>query len=93
MALIDKVKVKKTISLDLTAEDWQLYTIIPGAAIAASQLNNCIESAVNAGLSEREVYRNAYEQMRALSKFGATDTEPMWVLEKLLKLIYGDSNE
>lgn len=90
MALRDKVRVKKTISLSLTAEDWDLYSTKENVEGAANRLNVSLEHAVNSGMSQVEATRFMLREMEDLSSYGASDTEPGYVLADLLYLIYGD---
>lgn len=90
MSLRNRIKVKKTVSLCLTAEDWQLYDL-PGAGLAAKGLNIAVENAVNSGMGINEAAREVEKTMEALGEYGASDTEPRYVLDDLINLIYGDS--
>lgn len=75
------------VRLTLTARDWQLY---PGADHVARQLNAAIAENVAEG---RITTRRAAEAVMAEhSRFGATDTEPRWVLHDLLDDIFGKEN-
>lgn len=97
---MDKDKVQESInnkviirrSIDppvLTADDWELYMSKEGAEEAAVALNNALAEAVNAGMSGEEVESAMHGLMSRLSKFGAMDTEPRYVLTTLLRRIFG----
>lgn len=89
LQLRDLIEKKITIKLELTADDWQLYTASTNCTKAAMALNKAIETAVNTGLSRYEVERAANVAMRANDKYGATDTEPRWVLNDILDEVFG----
>lgn len=91
MALRDKVKVKKTVSLSLTAEDWDLFSTKENVEAAANRLNVSLEHAVNSGMSQMEATRFMLREMEDLASYGAADTEPGYVLDDLLNIIYGDN--
>jgi len=84
-------KIKITgVRLTLTAHDWQLYPG-PGADHVAEKLNAAIAENVAEG---RITTRRAAEAVMAEhSRFGATDTEPRWVLHDLLDDIFGKEED
>lgn len=88
MALRDKVKVKKTISLSLTAEDWDLYSTKENVEGAANRLNVSFEHAVNSGMSQVDAMRFMLREMEDLSSYGAADSEPGYVLDDLFDMVY-----
>jgi hypothetical protein len=71
----------------LTADDWQLYDM-DGAEDVAAKLNGSLAYAVN--LNEGREYVETFMgvAMRQYDKFGAFDTEPRYVLQALLNVIY-----
>lgn len=72
------------VKLALDANDWQLY---PGAEHVAAAINAAVAENVAEG---RITTRRAAEAVMAEhSRFGATDTEPRWVLHDLLDAIFG----
>lgn len=89
--LRDRVKVKKTISLSLTAKDWDLFDDMYGADLAAKGLNVALENAVNSGMGANDAVKAVSRVMESLAKYGATDSEPHRVLDRLINYIYGDS--
>ena len=90
----EKMIIKKTVeALTLSADDWELYASKPGAEKAAQQLNTAFTAAVNGGMNPREV-GDAVEQLQhKLSRFGASDTEPRYVLRVLLRKVFGQEFE
>lgn len=89
--LSDKINTKSTISISLTAEDWQLYTPMIGVDAAAVNLNTALENAVNSGAGIDDTTLVMSKVMEALSSYGANNLKPRWVLAKLLDLIYSHS--
>lgn len=92
MSLRKKIKVKKTITLSLTAEDWDLYSTMDQVEAVANVLNTNLEVAVNTGMGATAAVSYMMKVMEDYSKYGAMDTEPLRVLDDLINLIYGDSD-
>lgn len=82
------LSTKQTVDPILTAEDWQLYTSMDGAEDVAVSLNTSLANAVN--LNEGREYVETFMgvAMRRYDMFGAYDTEPRYVLQALLNVIY-----
>lgn len=75
--------------INLSADDWQLYTRKKGADGVAKQLNEGFQTVVNSGKSREEVRSWMGKLMTRLRGWGADDTEPHYVLRDLLDHIYG----
>lgn len=89
----NKVKIlKRVIELDLTADDWQLYTVSMNCNAAAAALNKAIIESVGEGLSRDETDYAVEKVMDKYSSFGAYDSEPRGVLRDTLDKIYGKEN-
>lgn len=88
MALRDKISIKKQVILKLTADDWQLYTTSMDCSTAAGALNNAFEFWFNIGATREKLVKEVYEVMKIWSEYGAADSEPMYVLEKLADTVY-----
>jgi hypothetical protein len=77
----------------LTADEWDLYTHEPAlqarAEEAAYALNNAFTDAVNSGLDRNAVAIAVEKVMDKYANTGAYDTEPRYVLETLLKKVFG----
>lgn len=93
--LRDRVKIKKTVELSLTAEDWDLYMNMSESNLqidaVARTLNEVFENSVNSGLGVDDTIRRVNNMMRSMSVYGADDSEPHRVLDRLINYIYGDS--
>lgn len=83
--------------IPITAEDWQLFSSMPGADAVAKQIAEALSEAIrkhytpdialdlDARCNARTNISNTMHRvMRAWSKFGATDSEPCWILSRLL---------
>lgn len=73
-----EIRKKFKVKLSLSAEDWDLYTM-PGSKAAARSIN----SRVGKALSEADI-AGAYKVLSSFSKYGAYDSEPCWVLRKII---------
>jgi tRNA A37 N6-isopentenylltransferase MiaA len=85
------LNVTKTISLDLSAEVWDLYTATNPAACnqAAQKMNEAIEDAYNMGYRRDELMEKVMLTFRRYAKLGSLDTEPLNKLEEVLDKLYG----
>jgi hypothetical protein len=88
MALRDKISIKKQVRLDLTPDDWQLYTTSMDCKRAAIALNDTFEFWFNNGASREELMKYMYNVMKIWSEYGAADSEPMYVLDDLVDTVY-----
>jgi hypothetical protein len=77
------------VKVNMTAEDWELYTM-PGAKAAAQKLNRAFAACVRKGMSRNETETAMYTTMRALGNYGAADSEPYYHLRCLLTKVYGE---
>lgn len=82
--------INKKVELNYSADKWQLYTASMNCDEAAQELNKAFTEAVNSGLGKLEVYKSVEAVMRKYDNFGATDSEPRWVLEDLIRKVFGE---
>lgn len=82
------LKITKKIELDYNAHEWQLFSDMEGAEGAAKRLNDTIERYANAGMKKYETRSAVQSLMAELGKWGANDTEPRAVLERILEKFY-----
>lgn len=75
---LQSVKVKAKISL--TADDWQLYSNVPGRNLTAKRLNRAVERKLAKGEID-----TVHEALYPFSKWGAADSEGFWALSKILR--------
>lgn len=73
-----------------TADQWQLYTSSMDCGNAADILNLTLNYHVNQGHDRKTVESEMYKVMNQYSKYGATDSEPIWFLQDVLDRIYGE---
>jgi hypothetical protein len=83
------VIITKNIKLELTGEDWDLYSSAKNLSNCANFLNLNIATVLNTTDEASEAYDLCYSFMKRMSHVGATDTEPMHVLNKILSNFYG----
>lgn len=75
---VEVISMKIEVRLNLTADDWQLYSDLAGRDKAAEGLNRGIERLLAAGNPE------AYETvLRQYGKWGAMDSEGYYVVEQI----------
>lgn len=87
--LNSKIKFKPVIeSMELSGDDWQLYTKSMDCEKAAEKLNNTFVACVNLGLDKHQTRVKMNHIMGLNSKFGAADSEPVYVLGELINLVF-----
>ena len=77
------------INAQFTAEQWQLYSSME-CDLAVKALNTALNFFVNSGVDRREVQKGMHKVMNQYSKYGSTDSEPIWFLQDVLDRIYGE---
>lgn len=82
------LSIVKQVRCSFSADQWGLYTTTKDCTFAARDLNRCIETYFNQGLTYNEVYDKTYEVMKKHSSYGAADSEPMYFLEDVLNHLY-----
>lgn len=81
----EKISVRPTLQLNLTARDWDLYSTMPGVEDVAVQLNRLVEHAVNTSPRREVAAARISDALLKFDEFGATDTEPRHVALAILK--------
>jgi hypothetical protein len=84
------MKVTKTITvtIDASANDWELYDN-PGRDDAATALNEHFMRLVNNGCTRAEVEKGMFPKLREYDELGAFDTEGLCFLSLLLDTTFG----
>lgn len=86
------VSVTREVKVNLTPDEWQLYTTTMDCAAAAERLNRAMEAAVRT--KDRGAARKEFmSALRKEEKFGALDSEPIHVTEYVLDKIYGKEDD
>ena len=87
---MNNLKIRKNISVNFTADQWELYTESMNCSAAVYTLNEYLEHLVNEGeYDKKTVLNKMMEKMRNFSSYGACDSEPIYFLETVLEEIYG----
>ena len=84
------VIIKRTLKLHLTAEQWQLYTASMDCVLTARLINSNVAKIINAASDKDQAYRRACEVLDKYADFGASDSEPRYVLRNVLAEFFGD---
>jgi len=90
---MQNVIISKQATIRLTSDQWDLYTNsqLRECAVAADAINLAIENAFNAGQSRDQVEWAALQTMQQYADQGAYDSEPLYMLERLLNELFGDN--
>lgn len=83
-----KIEIQRRLTLNLTADDWQLYHSIVGKDAAAADLNKQIAEAINNSSNAKEARVKCDPVLRKHEKFGAADTEGFEMLEHILEEVF-----
>jgi hypothetical protein len=79
---------KPQATINLTADEWDLYSHEPGAEEAACAMSDALQDAINTSDTEAEAQAKAWPTWKKYADLGATDSEPMWKLERILQKAY-----
>jgi hypothetical protein len=82
-------------SIDLTGEDWDLYTsVTPKDVIEAAvqDINTTIADNFNAGRDRTAVACAGFAALAKYRALGATDSEPIAVLEELMDTLFPEED-
>ena len=88
MMFKEKLNMRKTVDLRLTPDDWDLYTDMPEVERVAEALNMTFNKFVNANSPRCTTVMEMNKEMNLYRNWGANDSEPHYVLEKLLEQVY-----
>ena len=84
---------RKPINLNLSKNEWDLYSDMIGADEVADRLNQTFNLLYNGGASRQEIEAGMEDAMEKYSKFGADDTEPRSVLRFFLDKYFKDEDD
>lgn len=85
------IKTVRTVTCDFSADQWELYTVsFPRSVIenVANQLNEYLNDLLNSGYTKRDAEDLMHVKMKSLSEYGAYDSEPLRLLERVLAEVY-----
>lgn len=86
--LKNKINKQVTVNVKLTPDDWDLFTREPEVERIAETLNEKFNLCVNSLLTREETARKMQQEMWNYRAWGASDSEPLYVLEQLLNEVY-----
>lgn len=81
------IQIRSTLTLNLSADDWQLYGL-EGREEVAQQLNRELEERINKAETRREFKHG--DLLSKHSDFGASDSEGFAMVEHILNKVYRD---
>jgi hypothetical protein len=78
------------VKITLTRNDWELYTPktaeeITAQELAVQEVNKTLEDCLNQELPTHEIVTTVYEVMYKHLKMGFIDSEPMGLLDQILR--------
>lgn len=83
------ITIERRVTVDLPADDWQLFTASMNCTAAARALN----IAASEGLSlptREEAWKHWTTVSDLWAKYGAADSEPRWVMRDLMDQVFGE---
>jgi len=81
-------KIKITVSLNLSARDWELYDDKPHPESVARQINLEVSRAINESTNWFDAFTESEKTLVKFSHYGANDSEPRAMLDKVLTYVY-----
>jgi predicted component of type VI protein secretion system len=82
------VRITKKIALNLSADEWEMFTHEMGCDRAAQLVNAGIEYILNTTDDRREAQRQCWKVLEQYSRYGVNDSEGHHVLERILDKFY-----
>lgn len=79
-----------TAQINLTPSQWELYTSSMDCSEAAEALNRAAEQAIASSSDAIGAARKLAPALKKYSKFGACDSEPVWVAHQICCLAFGE---
>lgn len=90
--MINRLIKVKSISCNLSAVQWGLYSHMSNADNVAGELNKTIEDLYAKDMSSLALREALLELMYSHRSCGAYDTEPMMVLGEIIAELYGEED-
>lgn len=81
-------KLGLSVSLCLSALNWDLYMDKPNPESVARQINLEVSRAINESKNWFDAFVEAEKVLAKFSHYGANDSEPRRMLEKILDYVY-----
>lgn len=76
--------------VDFSAAQWDLYTSSMDCGEVAGKLNRMLTELLNAGIPREEVEKNMFVYMDRFDEYGAADSEPQRLLERVLDEVFNE---
>lgn len=81
--------ITRTATVNLTANEWQLYSESMNCTRAAAALNAAAAEAINRSTTAAEAMKCFYPAMNKWADYGAADSEPYYVASDLFTRAFG----
>ena len=79
------VRIHKMIFIDMSADEWELFSDMPGADSVARELSINLQTLLNeSGLTPGDIEHRMEALMDKWSEFGAADSEPLWHMRNII---------
>lgn len=88
---IGKVTMKAEVNVNLTAEQWQLYTRSMKCDNAARSLNARMNKLFRTCDTPEEIQDGMWSVQSMYSSYGAIDTEPSYVIRCIIREVFGEN--
>ena len=85
------ITIERKVTVNLTADQWQLFTVSMNCTQAAKALNR----AASEGLSlptASEAFAHWEITSDRWANYGAADSEPRWVMRDLIAQVFGEED-
>jgi hypothetical protein len=79
-----------TFKADFSASQWDLYTSAMDCNEVARKLNSVLTELLNLGIPREEVEKKMCAYMDRFAEYGACDSEPMHLLDRVLDEVFND---
>lgn len=89
---IPNVKFKRAVTaeINLSRDEWQLYSSMPESEAAVPALNRALEAAIAGASNPLDAMHAFFPTMRKFEELGATDSEPQYVARQICAAAFGE---
>jgi len=84
------LNITRHIEPTFTADQWDLYTRSKDCDHVAKELNSTLADCFNSGKEASETFQTMWLVMKKYADYGACDSEPCHMLDKVMMVLYPD---
>jgi hypothetical protein len=83
-----ELTIVRKVTVNLTADEWQIFSDMPGANRAAAEMSKLASKALSSANKEEAIELFSEGKSKWI-EYGSCDTEPRWVFADLADEVFG----